>query len=143
MIPKNIKYEDIIKAIKKIHSNGVPDKRQSTKFNLLHEGKMYPPKYVLAIANIYANGQELPAVGFSGGKEANSYLENLGFEIVGESASSSFKPIAAYSWEQISETIAVKHSDKSSFLHNGTVIPQGIREFFSLDVLSMADEIVL
>jgi len=143
MIPKNINYKDIIKAIEQIQSYGVPSKRQSTKYNLLHEGEMYPPKYVLALANVFANGQELLAEDFSGGREANSCLENLGFQIVGEPASSLYQPIKVHSWEQFSETIAVKQSDKSTFIHNGTVIPHDLREFFALDVLAMENDIDL
>lgn len=41
-------------------------------------------------------------------------------------------PLSAYSWEIISEAIAVKQMDKSSFLHHGTVIPKEIAPFFNL-----------
>jgi 5-methylcytosine-specific restriction protein A len=141
MIPKNISYKDILKAIEQIEVNGVSDKRVATKFNLRHEGKLYPPKYAIALANIYANGQELPAEDFSGGKEANSFLENLGFEIIADSTSISMWPLQAHSWEQVSDNLATMHSDKSSFLHNGTIIPQALRDFFSIDILSMSDDI--
>ncbi len=141
MIPKNISHKDILKAIEQIQANGVPEKRVATKFNVRHEGKLYPPKYAIALANIYANGQELPAEDFSGGKEANSFLEKLGFEIVADPKSISMWPLQAHSWEQFSANLAITHSDKSSFIHNGTVIPQALRDFFSIDILNMDDDI--
>ena len=81
-IPKNINKEHIINAIQKIDREGVPEKRESTRFNLSYEGKYYPPKYIISIANLYANGEEyLPSL-FSGGDETNSFLRRLGFTIV-------------------------------------------------------------
>lgn len=81
-IPKNINAEHILKAIQKIDSDGVPERRESTRFNLSYKGKRYPPKYVISIANIYANGEEYSPSLFSGGDETNKFLINLGFRIV-------------------------------------------------------------
>ncbi|MGG0120532.1 HNH endonuclease [Bacillus paranthracis] len=79
-IPKNITEEHILKAIDYIDVHGVPERRHSTKFDLLFNGKLYPPKYVIARANVYANGEELRE--FSGGREANSFLEKLDLKIL-------------------------------------------------------------
>jgi len=81
MIPQNIKKEYILKALEEIDRTGVPEGRSSRKFVLGHEGKRYPPKYVLSLANKYANGKELDSEEFSGGTESNSFLGNLGFDI--------------------------------------------------------------
>lgn len=81
-IPKNINKEHIIEAIQKISREGVPERRESTRFSILYEGKHYPPKYVISIANIFANGEEHSPSKFSGGKESNSFLNTLGFRIV-------------------------------------------------------------
>ena len=43
-IPKNINKEHVIEAIQKIDREGVPERRESTRFNLIYEGKYYPPK---------------------------------------------------------------------------------------------------
>lgn len=80
-IPKNIHKEHVIEAIKKIDKEGVPEKRESTKFHLYYEGKYYPPKYVTSIANVFANGEEYSPFLFSGGDETNKFLSNLGFRI--------------------------------------------------------------
>jgi len=47
-------------------------------------------------------------------------------------------PISAYSWDVISDSIAVKHMDKSAFLHHGTGIPKEISFFFDLTESDLA-----
>lgn len=82
MIPQNIERRDIIKAIREIDSNGVPSGRRSRKFLLEYNGKHYPPKYIISLANKHANGKELDSSGFGGGVETNNFLRALGFTIV-------------------------------------------------------------
>ena len=81
MIPKNIKREHVIKAIEEIKRNGILKGRDSRKFLLEFNGKYYPPKYVISLANKYANGETLDPARFSGGKETNKFLRNLGFNV--------------------------------------------------------------
>ena len=79
-IPK-FEKEHIIDALKYIDKNGVPDHNQSTKYELVtDDGKRYPPKYVLAVADHLANGQDISTDGFNT-LEARSYLESQGFTI--------------------------------------------------------------
>ena len=80
-IPKNITEEHIIRAIEEIDKNGVPKKREQRKFNLKYDGKDYPPKYTISVANKYANGKVLEASAFSGGDETNPFLKAGGFAI--------------------------------------------------------------
>ena len=80
MIPNNIKREQILYAIKA--TVVVPENRKSKKYHVEYESKYYPPKYLLSIANKFANSVELKASDFNGGSEANSYLRRLGFTIV-------------------------------------------------------------
>ena len=82
MIPKNIEREHVIKAIEEIKRNGIPKCRNSKKFLLKFNGEYYPPKYVISLANKYANGEILDPAQFSGGKETNDFLRNLGFNII-------------------------------------------------------------
>jgi len=82
MIPKNIKRKHIIKAIEEIKKAGIPKGRSSKKFLLEFNGEYYPPKYVISLANKYATGKELDPSEFSGGKETNDFLKNLGFNII-------------------------------------------------------------
>lgn len=82
MIPTNISREHILKAIQYVDTCGIPKSRLSRKHSVKYNGRLYPPKYLISIANKYANDTELEPTCFSGGYEANSYLEKLGFIIV-------------------------------------------------------------
>lgn len=85
MIPKNIKINHILKAIEETERNGIPKGRRSKKFNLEHNHKHYPPKYIISLANKFANGEELSSEDFGGGKETNDFLEKLRFKITDKS----------------------------------------------------------
>ncbi|HDR4441262.1 hypothetical protein BK720_01030 [Bacillus thuringiensis serovar brasilensis] len=80
MIPNNISKDNIINAIYSLDRNGIHPKRMSTKFELLFNGKRYPPKEVLREANYIANKDELWK--FGGGDESNNFLIKSGFDIV-------------------------------------------------------------
>jgi hypothetical protein len=83
MIPENIKAKDILRAIEEAERLGIiPPGRDSEKYDLEYNGKLYPPKYIISLANKYANGKELDHSGFGGGKESNNFLQSLGFNIV-------------------------------------------------------------
>jgi predicted amidohydrolase len=83
MIPKNIKREHILKAMKEIEKLEIPKARHSKKFLLEYNDKHYYPKYVISLANKYANGKALDSSEFSGGNESNNFLSYLGFKVVG------------------------------------------------------------
>ena len=68
MIPENINKEHIEKAIAEIDREGVRKGRHSSTYDLIHNGKFYPPKLVLSIANRFANGSELDSNDVGGGK---------------------------------------------------------------------------
>lgn len=79
-IPK-INEEDITAAIKYIEENGVPEKNKSSRYVLVtEEGKQYPPKYVIAVANHLANGVDIITEGFNA-VEAKNYFETRGYKI--------------------------------------------------------------
>ncbi len=81
MIPSNISPENIIQAIERVDTDGIPPGRASRKYQLIYNGKKYPPKYIISCANYYANGTEYPSESFGGGNESNSFLRKLGFVI--------------------------------------------------------------
>lgn len=72
-----------MRAIEEIERVGIPKGRSSKKFLLEYNNKHYPPKYLISLANKYANGKELRLSEFSGGNESNNFLKYLGFNIVG------------------------------------------------------------
>ena len=57
-----ITREHVIAAIKEIDVEGVPEDAQSTGYDLIQEGKHYPPKYVVSLAAKYARGIRLSAI---------------------------------------------------------------------------------
>jgi len=82
VIPSNITREHIIEAIRQTKRNGVRHHRESVRWSLLYDGEQFPPKYVVSLANKFANDRELDPLQFSGGNETNSFLRGLGFDIV-------------------------------------------------------------
>jgi hypothetical protein len=78
----NITRKHVLDAIDKIESESI-NLEPSTKFDVIINGKAYPPKEVMRYANMLANGtKEWP---FSGGEQTNKFLENLNFEVVSNS----------------------------------------------------------
>ena len=61
MIPKTIKRKHILKSIKQVDTDGYENKYESTKYDLLHNGRRFPPKYVISLAHEFVAGmpQEL------------------------------------------------------------------------------------
>ena len=79
-IPK-LKRQDILNALKFIDENGVPEHNTSVKYVLVSEnGKKYPPKYVVAVADHLANSTDISTESFNS-VDAKDYLENMGFVI--------------------------------------------------------------
>lgn len=82
MIPPSITREHIIKAIQEIESSkgDIPPNRESVNYDVIYEGKPYPPKYVISLANKYANGSELSSNEFDA-IEAKTFLPKLKFDV--------------------------------------------------------------
>lgn len=81
MATPKVKEQDILNALKYIDEHGVPDKNKSTKYELVTEdGKKYPPKYVIAVADHHANGTDIATEGYNA-VEAKNYLQGKGFVI--------------------------------------------------------------
>lgn len=76
----NFTRENIVNALKRIEGMEPIDLKTATKFELLFEGKRYPPKEVLRYANLDLNGTILE--GHAGGDQTNDVLIKLGFTIV-------------------------------------------------------------
>lgn len=78
-IPK-VTDENILNALKKIDEQGVPFRHQSTVYDLVHDGKKYPPKYVIAVAANLATGKEIKTDAFNA-IEAKNFFETRGYTI--------------------------------------------------------------
>lgn len=74
-----ITRQHVLEAVAKIESEGTV-LEDSTRFDVIIEGKPYPPKEVMRYANLLANGsKEWP---YSGGEPTNKYLTGFGFEVL-------------------------------------------------------------
>lgn len=88
---------------------------QNHKYAIFHQMRLYPVKKTIALATKY------PLSKLSDGTQANEYATGKGFKVI---------HLRGFSWEIISGDIALKHLDKSAFLHRGTGVPIHIRDFF-------------
>ncbi len=80
----NITKDQIIKAINEIDQNpNLRVGRASSTYDLFFNGKYYPPKLVVGIANRFANGIELKPNEFDGGENTQTFelLKRHGFVI--------------------------------------------------------------
>jgi len=84
MIPRNITREHLLQAIEQIDREGVPARKKSHYYDVIHNGNRYPPKYVISLANVFANGEQLDHNSFEGGLNTTAFklLEREGFTIV-------------------------------------------------------------
>ena len=80
-MPKNITSEHIQKAISEIIVENIPPQRLEQHYSLIENGKTLPPKYVISIANKFANGIELNSEEFNA-VEAKSFLIKNNFNVV-------------------------------------------------------------
>jgi hypothetical protein len=82
MIPLNIQREYVLKAIEEVDRSGIPRERSSETYDLEYNKKLYPPKYIISLANKCSNGKELDHSEFSEDIEANDFLRSLSFNII-------------------------------------------------------------
>lgn len=70
-------------ALAEIDQDGVPTDAESTGYDLIYEGKRYPPKLVLSLAVKHATGEPLDRAEFSGGEASSAFrlLRRLGFDV--------------------------------------------------------------
>lgn len=80
-IPENISKSHIESAIDEIKNSKIPPERLSYKYYLVENDVKLPPKYVICIANKYANNHELKGNEFNA-VQAKSYLKKMGFNII-------------------------------------------------------------
>jgi len=88
-IPHNITRDHILQAISKIDNEGIPSDGDSHYYDVLFNGKEYPPKLLVSYANLFANGTILDRSTFDGGLNRPCFklLERSGFIIQSKSTS--------------------------------------------------------
>ena len=82
VIPASINSKHIQKAMQKIIKVGFPKKNKSRKHCLKVDGRHFPPKYTVALANSFITGYLLGSEEFEGGDQTNDFLRDRGFTIV-------------------------------------------------------------
>lgn len=89
-IPAGITRADVLQALRDLDDGIEHQFGDSTRYDLLHEGRRYPPKAVVGLAARRVLGHPLLNTEFNGGDtpgSANPYLRNLGLTIVSKEAS--------------------------------------------------------
>ena len=82
MIPDSINRVHILRAIGIVDEKGVANpRRESKRYDVLYQGRRYPPKYLVSLAYAFVAGRELHHEEFDT-YEAQRFLRSLGFEIV-------------------------------------------------------------
>jgi predicted HNH restriction endonuclease len=81
MISAELKSHHFESAIQEIEKNGVPKSRESYIYDLLLNGKKYPPKYVISIAHKYLTGKELSPNDFNAVTAKDYFIRN-GYQIL-------------------------------------------------------------
>jgi 5-methylcytosine-specific restriction protein B len=79
----SITRQHVINAMSEIDQEGVPGRIKSMFYDLIHEGKRYPPKLVLSKAKEQVTGEPVPTRSFKGGEKSEAFraLRELGFFI--------------------------------------------------------------
>ncbi|WP_205508913.1 AAA family ATPase [Longitalea arenae] len=74
-----ISKQHVLQAVDKIEREGI-QLEPSTKYDVIINGNLYPPKEVMRYANLLANGTK--DWEFSGGEPTNKFLRAFGFDII-------------------------------------------------------------
>lgn len=93
-IPENINKKHLLQAIEKIDEEGIPIDANSQYYDVVYNGKKYPPKLIISLANIFANGVVLDRQSFAGGLDTQSFkiLKDNGFVIEKKSEINKMRP---------------------------------------------------
>lgn len=77
--PEKITKDHVLSAIEKIGKEGI-ELIDSTKYDVVINGKNYPPKEIMRYAHEEMNGEHIWEL--SGGNPTNKFLKEMGFEII-------------------------------------------------------------
>jgi hypothetical protein len=100
-----ISKEHVLSAIHEIDGEGIRPGRHSSTYDLIYDGKRYPPKLVMSIAARYATDRELEPSEFEGGSDTVTFkrFKSLGFSIIPKN-----KPtVVNQDWSQKEVTLIV------------------------------------
>lgn len=127
-IPKGITRADVLRAIAAIDRGEAHAFKGSRKYDLLENGRRYPPKAVLGLAAARLAGRPLVPADFSGGAESQCHaiLETLDFKIVPKDGSESGPRFWTHYWKNDTwddETEEpLNHAASNVFLSRGVAV---------------------
>ncbi|WZO96065.1 HNH endonuclease signature motif containing protein [Isosphaeraceae bacterium EP7] len=84
-IPENLTREHVLLALAELDAGAEHPFGEPTVYELVHDGRRYPPKAAIGLAFRHSAGHFLRPDEFSGGEahgQANSALRRLGFDVV-------------------------------------------------------------
>jgi hypothetical protein len=109
VIPANLNRAHVLAALRELDANPPPPSRESVDYRLEHEGKSYPPKYVISVANRFVNGTDLDPSTFAAGEaETNPLLRKLGFTIRKLSENDAFASTSGTTFETVRGAVALE-----------------------------------
>ncbi len=161
-----ISDEFIQKAIQYIDDNGVPEQNKSTAYDLVVDGKKYPPKYVIAVAAKLATGVEIQSNDFNAIEAVNYFKarghmienkqEKFELTITSESITSTddrfkmddltlgdnYKPIDVYFQPAEGEVVRRKRNKSENIISNQT-LPRLACQIYENQIESLSDSDML
>ena len=81
MIPKDLTKQHFLQAAAKADREGYPADRRSVHYDLVIDGRRYPPKYIVSLATELLTGRPYSAQDFNA-VEAKNYFTARGYEIL-------------------------------------------------------------
>lgn len=106
-IPDGISRQQILNAISALDSDVAHLFAESTRYDLIYEGRSYPPKAVLGLAAREITGRDYGPYDFKGGVESKCFkiLQSNGFEIVEKSQAETSRHGQVWSDEELEASV--------------------------------------
>jgi hypothetical protein len=156
-IPAGLTRDHALQALAELDAGATHDFGDPTKYELLWEGRRYPPKAVVGLAFRHLKGYPLRPEDFSGGEapgQANHVLRKLGFTVVrkGEAAEGDEDAAAGKDWSEgevgliVADYFAMLRAELLGQQYTKAEHRKALHDYFlakSLDVLKCAGILAL
>ncbi len=113
MSPREFSREHVESAMAQIDVDGVPAGRGSVAYDLVHDGKRYPPKYVISLATKIATGTELKPESFEFTPSDRSWFESNGFRVEKKESAAANVTATSSAWTEFKRAFAAFRASPS------------------------------